>query len=102
MTDHKWVIQVCKDRTLTYRRDDEPIFNKVAKPVYVVNDEEVASSLVVLLGSVQYEEHPQLPGEVWRKINVEFKQHLEREDLDYVTVKVAEAHLEIIRARGAA
>ena len=54
-------IHCCKDRTLSYRSEDEPIFNGVAIQVFSVNSEIEAEVLINLVGITQYEQHPLLP-----------------------------------------
>src|SRR3954462_15170001 len=88
MLDKPVLIHCCKDRTLTYRTRDEPIFNDVALPVYSVDSKEEAERLINTVGVLQYEEHPLLPGRPWRKIDIDFKRHLEIEDLSAVTEKL--------------
>jgi hypothetical protein len=88
MLDKPVLIHCCKDRTLTYRTRDEPIFNGVALPVYSVDSKEEAERLINTVGALQYEEHPLLPGRPWRKIDIDFKRHLEIEDLSAVTEKL--------------
>lgn len=90
--DRPVIIHVCKDRTLSFRTKDEPVFNGVALPVFSVDTRAEAEMLVTAVGSLQYEEHPQLPGKPWRKISVEFKQHLELDDLPYVAAKLRDVY----------
>jgi hypothetical protein len=91
-----WVIHCCKDRTLTINRKGEPAFNGRALPVYSVGTREEAEDLVVAVCRVQYGEHPQLPGQLWRKITLDgqldFKPYLDVEDLDAVSAKLARIH----------
>jgi hypothetical protein len=87
------LIHVCKDRTLTHRTWDQPVFNGKALPVYSVMTVEQAETLIALVGCKQYEEHPLLPGRPWMKINIGFKQYLELEDLDAVHDKLHEVFL---------
>lgn len=79
------LIHCCKDRTLSYHARGEPIFNGRALPVFSVDTKKEAEDLIVLIGCVQYEPHPLMPGRPWRKVNVGFKRWLELEDLDEVT-----------------
>jgi hypothetical protein len=81
-------IHVCKDRTLSYRALDEPVFNGVALPVYSVATKEQAEALLTAVGCRQYEEHPQMPGRPWLKINLDLKRWLELDDLPLVTAKL--------------
>lgn len=99
MLDKKWLIHCCKDRTLTRRTRDQPIFNGVAIAVYSVDTEQEADELILLVCSRQYEEHPLIPGKPWYKINVDFKRYLELEDLPTVTEKLRVAHERIRGAR---
>jgi hypothetical protein len=85
-------IHVCKDRTLSYRTEGEPVFNGAALPVFSVMTEEEAINLITLVGSVQYESHPLIPGKTWKKINFMNKQYLELSDLDAVSEKLADAY----------
>ena len=52
---------------------------------------EDAESLVMMVGALQYEEHPLMPGKPWKKINIGFKRELELDDLTEVTTKLSEA-----------
>ena len=92
-------IHCCKDRTLTYRTKGQPVFNGVALPVFSVDTEEEAKDLITLVSRAQYEEHPQLPGQVWYKItlsgDLDFKHALEIEDLRAVTDKLESAYQHI-------
>ena len=86
------VIHCCKDRTLTYRTKEQPVFNDVALPVFTVATEAEAEALITLVGIVQYEEHPLLPGKPWRKIDIDFKRWLELDDLPLVTDKLTRVY----------
>lgn len=50
------LIHCCKDKTLSYRTRDEPIFNGVAIPVFSVDSKAEADSLLLLVGRLQYVE----------------------------------------------
>jgi hypothetical protein len=103
--DHAVLIHVCRDRTLSYRARNEPIFNGVALPVYSVPDKTEAEMLVRTVGSVQYEEHPRMPGQPWRKINLDskpFEPYLELTDLEEVTAKLDRVYAAILARRQAA
>lgn len=82
-------IHVCKDRTLSYRAKGEPVFNGRALPVFSVDTKEEAEQLFLLTGRLQYTEHPQMPGKLWRKVTLpgalDFKPYLDLSDLDTVT-----------------
>ena len=86
------LIHICKDKTLSYRTREEPIFNGVALPVFSVNSSEEAEALFILVGRKQYTEHPLLPNRPWYKITLDgaadFKKHLEFSDLSNVTAKL--------------
>lgn len=89
-------IHVCKDKTLSYRRAGQPIFNGAALPAFTVEDEAEAQALLVLVGRAQYEEHPLLPRKTWYKItldgDLDFKRYLDLEDMDAVSAKLAERY----------
>jgi hypothetical protein len=93
------LIHVCKDKTLSFRRRHEPIFNGVALPVYSVDTVEDAKDLITMVGRAQYHEHPLLPGQVWYKItlngDLDFKRYLDIEDLTAVTEKLDTAYKKI-------
>jgi len=92
------LIDCCKDRTLTYRRRGTKSFNKVALPVYSVENEKEANDLILTVGSLQYDEHPLMPGKPWRKINIDFKQFLDITDLDRVTEKLHDVYQRITKS----
>jgi len=87
-----WIIRCCRDRTLTITKRGEPAFNGVALPIYSVDTEQEARDLVVCTCRVQYQEHPDLPDQPWRKITLDgqldFKPYLDPEDLDAVHAKL--------------
>jgi hypothetical protein len=85
------VINCCKDRTLTYTKRGQRPFNRVALPVFSVHSIEQAEALITLVGIRQYEEHPLLPGRPWMKIDIDFKRHLDVNDLPKVTTKLENA-----------
>lgn len=91
-------IFVCRDRTLSY--GDKP-FNGVAIPVFSVADTTEAEALIALVGSVQYEEHPLLPGQKWRKITLGTLHLLELKNLPDVQNKLHSCY-RIITSRKAA
>lgn len=63
------LIHLCKDRTLSYRRRGDKVFNGMALPVFSVNDEAEAEALLVLVGTNCNTRHPQLPGDrTWFKL----------------------------------
>jgi hypothetical protein len=66
--DRPIVIDCCKDGTLTYRTKAVQAFNGAALPVFSVNTEAEAKSLIVLLAKSQYNEHPLLPGQTWYRL----------------------------------
>lgn len=93
-------IHVCKDRTLSYRNRLQPIFNKVALPVFSVNNVDEARELIPLVSNRQYEEHPLIPGDTWWKIDLGPTKHfLEVEDLPLVTEKLQKAYSSMLAAR---
>lgn len=59
------LIHLCKDGTITYRRQGQPVFNGVALPVYSVDTEAQAKAVQVRFGRRQYGEHDLLPGQPW-------------------------------------
>lgn len=63
------LIDCCKDGTLTSRPRGAPPFNGAALPVFSVNSEEEANSLIILVGSLQYGKHPLLPGKPWYRLS---------------------------------
>ena len=89
-------IHICKDRTLSYRRVGEPIFNGVALPVFSVETEEEANDLFLLIGTRQYGDHPapafkhnETTG--WMKLfndTAGNRQHLNLDDLDEITAYI--------------
>jgi hypothetical protein len=85
-------IHVCKDRTLSIVMPGGKPFNGVALPVYSVDTREDAENLIMLVGIRQYWEHPLLPGQPWMKIDIDFKIHLELDDLAKVQEKLHLAH----------
>lgn len=97
--DRKWLIHCCKDKTITYRTRDQPIFNRVALPVYSVDTEKEAEALTILCCRRQYEEHPLIPGKPWYRITLDgeldFKQHLDYEDIPAVTAKLHDRYQQI-------
>jgi hypothetical protein len=60
-------IFICADGTITY--GDRP-FNGAALPVHSVDTPETAHALQILLGKLQYREHPDLPGKPWYRFTV--------------------------------
>lgn len=85
-------VHVCKDRTLSLVEPGGRPFNGVALPVYSVDTVEEGRQLIGLAGSKQYEEHPQLPGQPWLKINIGVLRFLELTDLDAVQDKLHQFH----------
>jgi hypothetical protein len=89
------LIHCCKDKTLSYRTKGR-IFNGVALPVFSVDSVDEAEALLTLVGRTQYGEHPHIPGQLWRKItldgSLDFKRHLDVEDLNAVTAKLSKAY----------
>ena len=65
MLSKEFKIHVCRDGTLTCRHESEPVFNGVALPCYSTDTRERAHELIVLIGAVQYKEHPLLPDQKW-------------------------------------
>ena len=63
-------LHICRDGTISYRRDGEPVLNGVALPVFSVDTEEQAKSIQVRFGRQQYTEHPDQPGRPWYKLSV--------------------------------
>ena len=55
------MMHICKDGTITYRKRGEPVFNGRALPFFSVDTEEEAQDLQVMLCSLQYDTHPDLP-----------------------------------------
>lgn len=98
----KYLIHCCKDRTLTYRTKEQPIFNGVAIPVYSVDTQQEAEDLIILTCRKQYKEHPLMRGKPWFKITLDgaldFKPYLDYEDLDAVKAKLKNSH-EILKSR---
>lgn len=105
MSEHPWddkdvfsrpiKIHCCKDRTLTYRNKLQPIFNKVALPVFSVNSVDEARQLIALVSNRQYDEHPLNPGDTWWKIDMGPNIHLFDDpvtQLPEVTKKLAAAY----------
>ncbi len=91
------LIDVCKDKTLSYRIRKKLPFNKVAIPVFSVNTFEEARRLILLVGRKQYDPHPQLPADQpWFKVTLDgaldFKQYLEITDLEAVTEKLQKSY----------
>ncbi len=58
-------IHICKDGTLSICEPGEKPFNGVALPIYTVDTVKEAQSLITLVGAVQYQEHPLMPGCPW-------------------------------------
>lgn len=80
----------CKDRTLSYRTKNQPVFNGAALPVFSVDTIEEAKDLITLVGKKQYGTHPKLPSDQpWMKIDLNYKPFLEFEDLDLVSEKLS-------------
>jgi hypothetical protein len=90
------IVHVCKDRTLSYRRRDQPVFNGRALPVFSVETEEEAEDLLILVGTRVHADHPQLPaGRPWLKLFnglAPDKAALDLEDLDAATSILAAAY----------
>lgn len=97
------LIHVCQDGTLSYRTKDEPVFNRRprnhplgesmgALPVFSVDNKDEARSLIILAGKAQYVEHPLMPKEVWYRITIDYKPHLDLNDLPKVAAKLAELY----------
>jgi hypothetical protein len=99
--DKPVLIHVCRDRTLSYRTREEPVFNGAALPVFSVETPEEARSLLVLVGKAQYREHPLLPGRTWYRIldvpGVENKPTLEIGELGAVTDHLRTCHEKLRR-----
>ena len=66
----KILIHVCKDRTLSYRKPLQPIFNGVAIPIYSVDSVDEARALIRMVSKAQWVEHPDIPGDTWYKIDM--------------------------------
>lgn len=66
--DGRFLIDCCRDGTLTYRPRRSPPFNGAALPVFSVDTPEEAYDLIVLVGKLQYDEHPDLPGRPWYRL----------------------------------
>lgn len=96
MLDRKWLIHCCKDKTISWRTRDMPIFNGVAIPVYSVETQEEAEALAILCCRKQYKEHPQIPGKPWYKITLDgkldFQRYLEYDDIAAVATKLDERY----------
>jgi hypothetical protein len=94
--DRHVLIHICKDKTLSYRTRKQPIFNKVAIPVFSVNSNKEARSLLMLVGRQQYTEHPLMPGQPWFKMtlpgSLDYQEHLELSDLEEVAVRLRERY----------
>jgi hypothetical protein len=89
----KVLIHICKDRTLTYRTRDEPIFNGVALPIYSVDSKEEAEGLILMTCKAQYKEHPLLPGQTWYKLFPGFEyEPIQLEDLPRLSDHLAKAY----------
>lgn len=91
--DHPIVVDVCKDRTLSVRYRQDPPFNGVAIPVMSAKNQSEAKSIVELVGTLQYEEHPLLSGQKWYKLfhpDLHSHPHLDREDLPKIRKLLAE------------
>lgn len=67
--DREFVIDCCKDGTLTVRTKAVPAFNGAALPVFTTDTAAQAAALVVLLAKAQYGEHPLLPGLTWYRLS---------------------------------
>lgn len=65
MLDKEFKINICNDGTLTCRHKSEPVFNGSAIPCYSSDTRERAMELIILVGAVQYKEHPLLPNQPW-------------------------------------
>lgn len=63
-------IHVCRDGTISYRTDGQPILNGRALPVFSVDTEEQAQALQVRFCRQQYESHPEQPDRPWYKLSV--------------------------------
>ena len=63
------LIHICKDGTLTYRTREQPVFNGAALPVFSVNTEKEAKTVILLASSRQKTSHPLLPNEGWFVMN---------------------------------
>lgn len=94
--DKPVLIHICKDKTLSYRRKHQPVFNKVALPVFSVHNEYEAEQLLLAVGRRQYTTHPLMPDQPWFKITLagplDFKTLLDMEDLPAVEAKLLAAY----------
>ena len=61
---------------------------------------EDAETLILLVGVLQYVEHPDMPGRPWRKIDIEFKRHLEMSDLEKVSDKLRSVWQSVVKRSG--
>lgn len=57
-------------------------------PVYSVPTKEDAEMLIRTVSSLQYQEHPDNPGNPWYKIDINYKRYLELDDIPKVTEKL--------------
>ena len=100
------MVHLCKDRTLSYRKRSEPVFNGAALPVFSVESEEEAQDLIVLIGTAVHGEHPLLPpGRPWYKLFngiADNKPSLELADLEEAEAYIAEAYEALMARRKAA
>jgi len=95
-------IHVCKDKTITYRTADQPVFNGIALPVFSVDTIEEAQHLQLLCCACQYGEHPLMPGRNWYRLgSLEFGPTLEIDNLDRVADLLRERYA-LIKSRPAA
>ena len=87
----------CRDRTLTYRKKGEAVFNVVALPVFSVDTIEEAEELQVMVCQRAYGSHPLMPNEPWYKIHISLGEFiyladLDLDDLENVTDKLREGY----------
>lgn len=90
--ERPYILHCCKDGTITYRTRNQPIFNGRALPVFSVDTEEDAQAIQLLLCSLQYGEHPDLPGQPWYRIS-SFGGELE--DLEGITEQMTKVYKRI-------
>jgi hypothetical protein len=70
-------------------------------PVYTVPTKQDAEDLILLVGSKQYVEHPNMPGKPWYKLSVGrfvFVRHLEPSDLDEIS-QILDQNWQLIQQR---
>lgn len=78
-------IHICADGTISYRKQHEKVFNRLALPVFSVDTEEQAQEIQTLFGRKQYVAHPQLPGQPWYRWT-DFTGNVD--DLDAITERI--------------